>query len=138
MSAFSNIVTAFLAALNTAPAVSGGRITRASERDVAQSAATAVAVRIESSSPERGPMGEITWISTVAIDISARGDTPDTVADPILALVYARVMADTTLAGTVIDIAPGSIDWSYDAADTDLCNVTVRFEVQHRTTETLT
>lgn len=138
MSAFSTLVTDVIALLNAAPAVAGGRITRASERDVAQSAETALAVRIESSTPERGPMGAITWISTLAIDIYARGNTPDTVADPILALVYARVMADTTLAGTLIDLAPAELSWAYEAAETDLCVLTVRFAAQHRTSETLT
>ena len=138
MSAFSDIVGAVVTLLNTAPAVAGGRITRASERDVAQSSATAVAVRIESAEPERIVIKSLDWASVIAIDIYARGASPDSVADPILALVYARIMADPTLTGTVIDCQPQGISWDYSAADTDLCVCTARFAVQHRTTEILT
>lgn len=138
MSAFSTIVAAVVALLNVAPAVASGNITRASERDVAQTATTAVAVRIESAEPERIVIKSLDWSSVIAIDVYARGDAPDSVADPILAAIYARIMADPTLGGTVIDCQPQAITWDYAAADTDLCVCTARFAVQHRTTETLT
>ena len=138
MSAFSTIVGAIVTLLNGAPAVAGGRITRASERDVTQTATTSIAVRIESASPERIVIKSLDWSSTIAIDIYARGNNPDSVADAILADVYARIMADPTLAGTVIDCRPADISWDYAQADTDLCVCTPRFEVQHRTTEVLT
>lgn len=138
MSAFSTIVGAVVTLLNTAPAVAGGRITRASERDVAQSADTAVVVRMESATPERIVIKALDWSSVIAIDIYGRGADPDSVTDPILAAVYARIMADPTLAGTVIDCRPEPVSWDYAAADTDLCVCTARFAVQHRTTELLT
>ncbi len=138
MSKFDDIVDKAVALLTVAPAVASGNIFEEKPRPIAESVDLSVVVRIQSSAPERGPMGAVTWISTLAIDVNSRGDRPAKLAGATVLAIYSRIMADPTLAGTVIDCEPGPVDWDYDNADTDLCTLTLRWNVQHRTTETLT
>ncbi len=138
MSKFDDIVDDVIALLEVVPAVASGNIFAEKPRLIAESIDLSVVVRIRSSAPERGPMGAVTWSSTLAIDINSRGDRPAKLASATVLAIYNRIMDDPTLAGTVIDCEPGPIDWDFDNADTDLCAMTLLWNVQHRTTETLT
>lgn len=68
---------------------------------------------------------------TAPIEIYARGDVPDELADPVIESVVNRVMADRTLSGLCDEISIGNVlpDWA--ARDEDLVMMDLAFLVDY-------
>ena len=109
MSAFTEITTAILAALNTAPAVSE-HIFRARDRAMAEEWATAVNVQVDSALANDGAIAgaPIDWETRVSIECFAKSATTsgDLAVDALLESVFARIANDSTLGGVVQDTHP--------------------------------
>jgi hypothetical protein len=137
--ALATLVGSIVTVLSTATAVSS-QIYRARMRPMAAQHTDAVVVRILSATPDRVELGgaPIDFTTLVAIECYARSatTTPDLAADTLLANVYAKLMADTSLGGTVMDINLTAIDYDFDAdADNTAC-ITLTLSVRHRTSST--
>jgi hypothetical protein len=110
MNAQDLVIDRILAALNGAPAIAQGNISEERTRPLGQNVNEAVIVRFAGSTPNRNSMGAgIDWTTTVNIEHHARGDarTPSGRASRILTgIVFARLMADPSLGGVLMDLRP--------------------------------
>lgn len=134
---FAQAVGAIVTALGTVPAVSTN-IFRARTKPIAKEAADAVVVRVLGSDIERfaingGPMNLDTQI---AVECYARASgasqSPDAAVDALLAKVYARLAANATLGGLVMDLKPTRLDYDFDADGEATACATLTYTVLHR------
>lgn len=137
--ALATIVGTIVSTLSAATAVSS-QIYRARMRPMAAQHTDAVVVRILSATPERMELSgaPIDFTTQIAVECYARSatTTPDLAADTLLANVYAKLMADPSLGGTVMDLNLTGIDYDFDAdADNTVC-ITLMLQVRHRASST--
>lgn len=139
MTVFANIVTAVVAVLSAGTPVSPN-IFRARMRPIAAQHDTAVVVRLGPALPERGDIGgaPVDFTTALAVECYARSatTTPDLAADALLEAVYARLMADPSLGGTVMDINLTGIDPDFDEAIEKTACITLQLSVRHRASST--
>ena len=81
-------------------------------------------------------LATIDWTLNVRVTVIVRGTIPDQVADPIVASLHSKLMADTTLGGRAIDIMPGSTNWVFADADGAAGEIQCDYRVMYRTTLT--
>ena len=132
---FAAIVGAMVTALGTPTAVSG-QIYRARMRPLAAQHTNAVVVRLLGSTAEPNAIqgAPFDWLTQITTECYARSTTtsPDQAADNLWAAVYARLMADTTLAGLVADLRCTQLAYDYDQdADATVC-ITATWQASHR------
>lgn len=126
-----NILAAVRTALTGTSGV-GTRIFRSRQEAFARDESPAIVVEpindqaiIETSLPT------LTWTLTVRIAVIVRGTTPDQIADPIIVSAHSKLMADLTLGGYAMDIAPQGVN--FDMADADqtagviMCDYLIRY-----------
>lgn len=132
----SQVVGAIVTALGTATPVSAS-IYRTRLRPIADDKADAVVVRPVGAQIERfaingAPMNLQT---TIAVECYARAGTataPDVAVDALLAAVYAKLQADTTLGGLVMDLFINRVSYDFDVDEQGTACATVSLEVAHR------
>lgn len=139
MTVFSAIVTAVVGLLSSGTPVSPN-IFHARMRPIAAQHSTAVVVRLGIAQPERYDVGgaPVDFTTQLAVECYVRSTTttPDVAADVLLEAVYARLMADQSLGGTVMDINLTSIEPDFDeTADKTAC-ITLHLAVRHRASST--
>lgn len=71
------------------------------------------------------------WQLLVLVEVYASGAKPTRAADPILAQVYRRVMADRHLGGLATNIDPGPTEW--DGETGQVGRIPIGFVVEYRT-----
>lgn len=139
MTAIASIVGAIVAALSAGTPVSA-HIFRARVRPVPDEATNAVAVRPVSALPDRSDIGgaPVDFTTNIAVECYARSATtsPDLAVDALLESVYARLMADASLGGLVMDLNLTGIDFNFDADALQSGSATLTFAVRHRTSST--
>ncbi|MDO8778101.1 MAG: hypothetical protein Q7K57_57165 [Burkholderiaceae bacterium] len=139
MTVFAAIVTAIVASLSAGPAVSAN-VYRARLRPLAASVSTAVVVRLASANPERFDIGgaPVDFTTQIAVECYARSitTTADLAADALLESVYARLMADPSLGGTVMDINLAGVNFDFDADAEQFAAITLTLDVRHRASST--
>lgn len=126
-----NILAAVRSALTGTSGV-GTRIYRSRQEAFARDESPAIVVEpindqaiIETSLPT------LTWTLTVRVAVIVRGTTPDQIADPIIVSAHSQLMADLTLGGYAMDIAPQGVN--FDMADADqtagviMCDYLIRY-----------
>lgn len=143
MNAHDAVIDAFLDTLRRSPAVCAIVDEEIDLDRLSEETMEAVGVRLEASEPDRlvGRGSPITWRSLVVIDCYARADGRSDSARPsqgrasraLHARVYARLMADQTLAGALIDLGQPSLRSDQDQADTRLGCCIATYPVLHRT-----
>ena len=132
-------VTAITEALQRAPAVCA-QVGRVSLRPIAQAAQKAVVVRplqSESGGASQYTGQPITWTTSIAVECYARSTgsaSPDEAVDTLLESVYARLMADITLSGAVLDLDPQQVVYDFDADGDKTACATVVFKTLQRAT----
>lgn len=84
----------------------------------------------EQPSPETVPQMERTL--TVQVSVLTRGDTPDALADPIIADAHARIMADAQLTGLAIDTRLESASFEVVSADQSAGKLTHEYSIKFR------
>jgi hypothetical protein len=133
----NKVVTAMLAALQTAPAVSA-QIGRVNLRPIAQTSAQAVVVRPVSSEVVEASMTSsmpLSWTTAVAVEVYARSTAttaPDVSVDVLLEAVYLRLMADPTLGGVVLGLQPQTLHYDFDVDAERTSCATLVFNARHR------
>lgn len=136
MSAFATISAAIAAKLAEATAISA-QIYRARMRPLAEQHADAIVVRCKVGEAERFAIAgaPIDWQSTWRVECYARASasTPDAAVDTLLGAAYARLAADPTLGGTVIDMHIQRIDFDDAEEAQDIACAVITYLVQHRT-----
>lgn len=125
---------AICAALQASPAVAP-QVARVRLRPLAANTTTAVVVRpLDAEAQERQLSGmPITWACRIAVECYAKAATttaPDVAVDTLAASAYARLMADTTLAGAVGLIEPVSLAYDFDVDDATTACATFVFTVR--------
>jgi hypothetical protein len=75
----------------------------------------------------------IDWTLQVMIAVASRGDIPDQAADPTIASIHSKVMADRTLGGLVLDVYPQSVIPNFEKADTAAAWTVCTYQVRYRT-----
>ena len=126
-----NILAAVRTALTGTSGV-GTRIYRSRQEAFARDEIPAIVVEpvndqaiIETSLPT------LTWTLTVRVAVIVRGTTPDQIADLIIVSAHSKLMADLTLGGHAMDIAPQGVN--FDMADADqtagviMCDYLIRY-----------
>lgn len=138
MTAFGAIVSAIVGLLREAPAVSA-QVGRARLKPVAAQFSDAVVVRIQGGTAERFAIlnGPTDWDTTIEIDCYARSTTlsADEAVDELLAAVWARLAADPTLDGLVMDLNPSSLEYDLAGEADQMACVTLTLKVLHRTAQ---
>lgn len=76
---------------------------------------------------------KLDWTLELIIGVYTRGQIPDQLADPIIVDVNARLMADRSLGGLVIDIIPAVHDPQRDKADLTSLWTVLTYKVRYRT-----
>ena len=111
------------------------RIYRSRQEAFARSESPAIVVEpvndqaiIETSLPT------LTWNLTVRIAVIVRGLIPDQLADPIIASAHSKVMADLTLGGYAMDIAPQGVNFDMAEADQSAGVIMCDYLIRYRTT----
>lgn len=134
--AFSSIVGAMVAALETAPAVSN-QVYRTRLRPLAKQHSDAAVVRFVSSQPSMGAItgAPVDWVTSIAVECYARTTTttPDQAVDNLLAAIFAKLMSDTTLGGLCADLFPTDVMAEFDTDGEQTACITLHLEVHHRT-----
>lgn len=129
----SAAVGAIVAALSSGTPVAT-QIARVRLRPLAATQAQAVVVRplqSEAGVPSISPDLPVSWTSAISVECYARtsaATTPDLAVDSLVEAVYARLMADTTLGGVVLSLAPQSISWDFDADGEQTACATLVFQ----------
>ena len=130
-------VTAIVDALSSGTPVAS-QIARVRLRPLAQSSTQAVIVRPLQSRVDQvalSPGYPVSWLTAIAVECYARSGSataPDVAVDALLEAVYARLMADQTLGGAVLDLQPQSIEYEYDADNEQTTCATLVFQARHR------
>jgi hypothetical protein len=109
------------------------------ERSRPWSQDVALSVNIVPENDPRQDTGGVDYTDRVLIvnfQITARGDGPTTLADPVVDALHNRLMSNRTINGLAIDIAAGDNDFEWDDADRDYCVVNQRYQILYRTSET--
>lgn len=139
LTAFVTITGALVDLLKVDPPVSVN-IFRARDRDnpVAEQFDDAVNVQFDGALPNPGAIlgAPIDWDSRFTVEIFARttSSSADLAVDPLMAEVFRRLQADTTLGGLVDDIGAPTIEAEYTAEQKKTGWVRMAFPVKHRTT----
>lgn len=144
MTKFLALINAVVAQLQAAPSVSD-RVDRTRLRPIAEQHTDAVVVRVQSADPQRAAIvgGRIEWATTLHIECYARAVPAvpggavaieaDDALDALLSAVWARLMGNPTLSGTVSDLEPTGIEWDYAADATGMGCATITVTVKHST-----
>jgi hypothetical protein len=129
-----NILAAVRTALTGTSGV-GTRIYRSRQQAFARDESPAIVIEavndqaiIETSLPT------LTWILTVRIAIIVRGSVPDQLADPIIVSAHSKLMADLTLGGYAMDIAPQGVTFDMTDADQTAGVIMCDYLIRYRTT----
>jgi hypothetical protein len=133
---FAAITSAIVLLIEAAPSVSAN-IFRARDRQLAEQYPNAVAIQVEDADPDEGAIlgAPVDWRSIFTIDCWARTTTTsaDLAVDPLLAGVYARMAADTTLGGLVDNIGVPRIAFEFTAEKQKTGWVRLTYLITHRT-----
>ncbi len=134
--AFSIITAAVVAALEADPPVSEN-IFRARDRSIVEEVENAVNVEFAGAIPEAGAIAgaPVDWRTRIVIECYARTSisSPDVVVDPLLENVFARMAADTTLGGLVVDVGYPTVEAENDAQAQKTGWIRLVFTILHRT-----
>jgi hypothetical protein len=129
-----NILAAVRTALTGTSGV-GTRIYRSRQEAFSRSESPALVIEpvndqaiIETSLPT------LTWALTVRIAVVVRGLVPDQLADPSIVSAHSRLMADLTLGGYAMDIAPQGVNFDMADADQSAGVIMCDYLIRYRTT----
>ncbi len=128
------ITEAILALLKDEPELVDGNVWRSRLRPIPTGSNFAIVVRQgrDLRINESTTIGNYSRQAAVLVEIYARGDVPDQLADPIVHEVVKRVMVDTNLGGLSDDILVGNKQPDWSARDTDLVAIDLEFIVTYQ------
>lgn len=127
-----NILAAIVAALGTAPAI-GATVHRSRVTALGRGESPAIIVEPVNDQSQQATVPKLDWALQVRVAVIARGDAPDQVADPYVANVHKKIMADMTLGGLCYDVQPLGVTFDLVDADNSVGVVSMTFQVLYRT-----
>ncbi len=129
-----NITEAILGLIKAEPELVDGNVWRSRLRPIPASSGYAIVVRQgrDLRLNESTTIGNYSRQAVVMVEVYARGDVPDQLADPIVHEVVKRVMADTNLGGLSDDIYVGNKQPEWTARDTDMVAIDLEFIVTYQ------
>lgn len=111
----------------------GSRIYRSRNEPFARAEFPAIVVEPTADAAEQTTIATLDWQLGVRISVFVRGAVPDSVADPIVSDVHAKIMSDTTLNGYAIDILPTATGFDLLEGDQPIGVISCDFVVRYRT-----
>jgi hypothetical protein len=139
MTAFATLTAAVRTALLQAPALGDGNVWRGRLRPIPAEHSHAIVIRLSTAPGQRSgiALGPTDWNTVIEVDCYARctpAQDPEAAVDTLLGDVYARLAANASISGGVMDImAEPQIDWTFAEADNTLACATLQLRVNHRT-----
>ena len=113
-----------------------GRVYRSRVVPLARGESPAVVVEPRNDQSVQTVIPRIDWTLNVAVMVIVRGDTPDQLADPIVASLHQLMMADQTLGGYSQSIEPQGVSFEMIEADQPAGVVTCEYNVRYQTSLT--
>lgn len=130
------ILTAVRTALTGTAGVSS-RIYRSRVEPMARAESPAIVIEpINDTAQQNTSLPTLDWSLTVRVAVIVRGTIPDQVADPIVASLHSKLMADLTLGGIAMDIQPQSVTFEMLEADQPAGVISCDYLIRYRTTVT--
>lgn len=126
------ILRACKALLQQVDGVAATSVFRTRTGRIAQEEMPAINLMADGSEPAELTNGGTDQQLTIVVEVYACGNEPDAQADPMVDMIHALLMADTTLGGLCIDITEAGTTWDTDDSDKPAVKVTMRFRIWHR------
>lgn len=114
----------------------GGRVYRSRISSFTRAETPAVLFYPISDSPDETSYPKITWTILIRVAVLARGDEPDSLADPIIKSVHDKIINDSTLKGLSISIDPDAVTFDLLDADKPAIVVNNDFRIRYQTSFT--
>jgi len=115
----------------------GTRIYRSRVEPLARQESPAIVIEPVSDNAEQNTaLPTLDWSLTVRIAVIVRGNVPDQLADPIVADMHSKIMADLTLGGVAIDVQPQSVGFELVEADQPAGVIACDYLVRYRSSVT--
>ncbi len=130
------VLTAIRTAL-TGTAGVGSRIYRSRVEPLARQESPAIVIEPVSDRAEQNTsLPTLDWNLNVRIAVIVRGTVPDQQADPIVASLHTKLMADLTLGGVAIDVQPQSVSFDLVEADQPAGVIACDYLIRYRSSLT--
>lgn len=127
------ILTAVRTALTNTSGV-GTRIYRSRVEPMARAESPAIVIEpVNDTAEQNTSLPTLDWSLTVRISVIVRGLIPDQQADPIVADLHSKLMADLTLGGVAMDIRPQSVNFELVEADQPVGIISCDYLIRYRT-----
>lgn len=126
------ILSAIATALEDTEGVSG-RVYRSRVEAFSRNEAPALIIEPGPDRAQVYAICKLDWTMDVLVVVHTRGQIPDQLADPIVADVHSKLMADRSLGGLAIDIVPTLSDPQRDKADLTSLWQVLTYQVRYRT-----
>lgn len=126
------ILSAIATALEDTEGVSG-RVYRSRVEAFSRNEAPALIIEPGPDRAQVYAICKLDWTMGVLVVVHTRGQIPDQLADPIVADVHSKLMADRSLGGLAIDIVPTLSDPQRDKADLTSLWQVLTYRVRYRT-----
>lgn len=110
-----------------------GRVYRSRVEPLARGESPALVIEPSSDQATLDTVATLFWTLTVRITCVVRSAIPDQAADAVMLDAHAKLMADTTLGGLVVDIVPGTMTFELIEADQAAGVISVEYQVTYRT-----
>ena len=121
-------------AIVTIDSVGELRIYRSRVTPISRSETAAIVVEpISDNAGQNTSLPTLDWTLTVRILVIVRGDTPDSIADPIIESMHSSLMADLTLGGNAYDVQPVLVSFGLVDADQPSGVISCDYAVRYRT-----
>ncbi len=124
-----SITEAIKTLLQATPTLADGNVWRSRLRPIPSGSDSAIVVRQgrDVRLNDATTIGHYTRQTVVMVEVYARGDVPDQLADTVVQSIVGRIMADTSLGGLCDDIMVGNKELDWSARDTDLVAIDIEF-----------
>lgn len=110
------------------------RIYRSRVTPISRGESAAIVVEpVNDTADQNTSLPTLDWSLTVRLAVIVRGNTPDSIADPIIESMHSSLMADLTLGGYAIDIQPQAVNFEMVEADQPAGVISCDYLVRYRT-----
>jgi hypothetical protein len=110
------------------------RIYRSRVEPMARAESPAIVIEpVNDTAEQTTSLPTLDWSLTVRISVIVRGAIPDQLADPIVADMHGKLMADLTLGGVAMDIRPQSVNFELVEADQPAGVISCDYLIRYRT-----
>ncbi|MES2207299.1 MAG: hypothetical protein V4525_10980 [Pseudomonadota bacterium] len=112
-----------------------GIVTLERERPEPFSREECPAINIEpvSDIPQQVTVPRTSWNLSINIQLQLRDEEQSSAADPFIAEIHSRLMADHSLGGLAVDINAGEVHFSRFDGDATVCLIDMNFVVEYQT-----